>query len=173
MRRSCACLAFVLLAVTARPAPGAPGTSSVTATATVSSNCSVTTTPVAFNTYDPIVVNRTSALNGTGSVVVTCVKGTAPVIALSLGNYASGSTRRMSSGGDFLAYELYPPPGTTAGTPCSFPATTVWGNGGSAFSATVATSKAARSYYICGSVPAGQDPAIGTYTDTVVATVTF
>lgn len=165
-------LAYVLLALPCS-ALCAPGTSSLTAIASVPGNCSVSTTPVAFNTYDPIVVNLSAALNATGSVTVTCVKGTAPVIALGLGSHASGAVRRMSSGADFLAYELYQPPGTAPGTPCSFPALSVWGSAGNAFSTTAAPSKNPRVYSICGTVPAGQNPSVGTYTDTVVATVIF
>lgn len=150
-----------------------PGTSSLTAIAAVSTNCSITTTPVAFSTYDPIGANVTTPLNASGSVTVTCVKGTSPIIAMGLGNYANGSQRRMSNGSDYLAYELYQPPNNTPGSPCSFPATTVWGSNGNAFSATVATDKNARAYSVCGAVSAGQNPSVGTYTDTVVATVTF
>ena len=92
-----------------------------------------------------------------------------------MGAHASGSTRRMLSGAaDFLSYELYQPPNNTAGTPCSLPGTTVWGTAGAnLFSPTAAPNKTARIYNICGTVAAGQDPAIGTYADAVVATVTF
>ena len=41
------------------------------------------------------------------------------------------------------------------------------------FTASSALSKAARTYNVCGSVPAGQNPSIGTYSDTVLATVNF
>lgn len=150
------------------------GTSSLTATASVNTNCSVATASVAFSTYDPIVANVTAPLNATGSITVTCVKGSAPVIALGLGNNANGSTRRMTDGAShYLVYELYQPPGTTPGIPCSFPGTTVWGTGTSALSAGAATNKNPRIYYVCGTVAAGQNPSVGTYSDTVVATVTF
>lgn len=157
------------------PAPAGIGTSSFTAQAFVDTNCNVSTTPVAFGAYDPIGANSTTSLDAAGSVTVACVKGTAPTIALGLGLNASGALRRMSAGpGEFLSYELYQPPGVAAGLPCSFPGTTVWGStGGNLFSAGAAPSKAPRSYQVCGTVPAGQDPSIGSYTDTVVATVNF
>lgn len=167
-------LVFLVSAGLWASAQAAPGTSSLTATASVGSNCSVTTTPVAFNTYDPIGANLASPLYaGNGAVTVTCVKGTAPVIALGLGAHAAGAVRRMSNGSDFLEYELYQPTGTPPSTTCSFPASAVWGSGASALSTTSAPSKDARVYAICGTVPPGQNPSIGTYTDTVVATVTF
>jgi spore coat protein U domain-containing protein, fimbrial subunit CupE1/2/3/6 len=156
------------------------GTSTLTALASVNTNCSVATSAVAFGTYDPITVNAPPAsggvdLNATGSITVTCVKGTAPTIGLDLGAHASGSTRQMLSGAaNFLTYELYQPPNNAAGTACAFPGTTVWGTAGvNLFSPSAAPSKAARIYNICGTVAAGQNPAIGTYADAVVATVTF
>jgi spore coat protein U-like protein len=154
------------------------GTYTLSASATVASNCTVATAALAFGSYDPIGTHRTGGanLNANGSVSVTCVKGVAPSIALGLGANVSGSTRRMKSGGsnNYLNYELYQPPSTTAGAACTFPGTVVWGTAGAnLFSATAATSKSARSYNVCGTIAAGQDPAIGTYADTVVATVTF
>lgn len=138
-------------------------------------------TAVAFGTYDPITANAPPAsggvnLNSTGSITITCTKGTAPTIGLSLGANASGSTRRMLSGAaNYLTYELYQPPNNTAGTACTFPGTTVWGTAGAnLFSPTATVSgKTAQIYNICGTVAAGQNPAIGTYADAVVATVTF
>ncbi len=156
------------------------GTSTLTAQASVNTNCAVAAAAVAFGTYDPITANAPPAsggvdLNSTGSITITCVKGAAPTIGLSLGANASGSTRRMLSGAsDFLIYELYQPPNNAAGTACAFPGSTVWGSaGGNLFSPTAAPAKTARIYNICGTAAAGQDPAIGTYADAVVATVTF
>lgn len=156
------------------------GTSTLVAQASVNTNCGVAAAAVAFGTYDPITTNAPPASGGvnltaTGSITITCVKGTAPTIGLNLGAHASGSTRRMLSGAaDFLSYELYQPPNNTAGTPCAFPGTTVWGTAGAnLFSPIAAPNKTARIYNICGTVAAGQDPAIGTYADAVVATVTF
>ena len=153
------------------------GTSTLSASATVASNCTIATGELAFGSYDPIGTHRTGGanLNASGSVSVTCIKGAAPSIALGLGANASGSIRRLKSGtSDYLNYELYKPPSTTPGAACTFPGTVVWGTAGAnLFSATAAPTKAARSYNVCGTIAAGQDPAIGTYADTVVATVTF
>jgi spore coat protein U-like protein len=156
------------------------GTSVLTAQASVNSNCSVTVAPVAFGTYDPITANAPPAsggvnLNATGSITITCTKGTAPTIGLGLGAHASGSTRRMLSGAaNFLSYELFQPPSSAAGTACAFPGTTVWGTAGvNLLSASAGPRTTTRTYNICGSAAAGQDPAIGVYADAVVATVTF
>jgi spore coat protein U-like protein len=156
------------------------GTSVLTAQASVNTNCAVAAAAVAFGTYDPITTNGPPVsggvnLNSTGSITITCVKGAAPTIGLNLGANASGSIRRMRSGAaNFLTYELYKPANNTAGAACAFPGTTVWGTAGAnLFSPTAAPTKAARIYNICGTAPAGQDPAIGIYADAVVATVTF
>lgn len=152
------------------------GTSTFTARASVATSCTISTSAVTFGNYDPIVVNKAASLNAIGSVTIACVKGTTPTIALGLGNNATGSTRRMKDAvsGDFLVYELYQPSSSAANAACSFPGSVVWGSAGaSLLTATSAPSKAARSYNVCGTVSAGQNPTVGTYTDTVNATVNF
>jgi len=169
-------LAALAVALASGPARGGIGTSSFTAQASVNTNCTIATSSVAFGSYDPIGTHRTAPLNAVGAVAVTCVKGTTPTVALGLGMHASGSTRRMrdAANTDYLVYELYKPASNAAGAPCSFPAMTVWGSAGASLVvATAAPSRAPRTYNVCGTVPAGQNPRIGTYTDTVVATVNF
>jgi spore coat protein U-like protein len=135
----------------------------VVATA-VATNCSITTTPVAFGTYDPVAANVTAPLDGTGTVVVTCTRGAGTRIDLGLGAAASGTTRRMAGAGEFLTYELYQNTGRT----------TVWGAGAAAgLTITQAPSKAPRTFTVFGRVPAGQDVSAGSYSDTVVATINF
>jgi len=151
-------------------------TANLAVSASVAANCTISTSGVAFGAYDPIGANAAAALTTSGSVTIACTKGTASTITLGQGNNYSGG-RRMAGGGDFLTYELYQPTNTNpgAGSTCSYVGPTVWGTtGGQIFTPTVATSKAARSYKVCGSVPAGQDPSVAAnYTDTVVATVNF
>jgi spore coat protein U-like protein len=167
-------LASLLLA--GKPATAGVGTASFTALTLVHTNCHVSTTPVLFGRYDPIGANRTNQLNASGAITVACVKGTAPTIALGQGFNAEGGTRRMRRilSDDFLAYELYQPPSSVPGIACAYTGAVVWGSAGAnLFSAAFAPSKNARSYQVCGSVPAGQNPRIGIYADIVVATVNF
>ncbi|HUH93755.1 MAG TPA: spore coat U domain-containing protein [Casimicrobiaceae bacterium] len=164
------------IASLAAPAVAANQTANLAVSASVTANCTISTSAVAFGAYDPVVANAATALNATGSVTIACTKGSAPTITLGLGGNASGSQRNMKlgSGSDLLAYELYQPPSTTPATACSFPGTTVWGTSGSnIFTPTSPGSKAARTYNVCGTVAAGQDVSVGSYTDTVVATVNF
>lgn len=153
-----------LVLALATPALAQTATASLTVSATVAKNCSIATTAVAFGNYDPVVSNATSPLDGTGTVVVTCTKGAGTRIDLGLGANASGTTRRMSGGTDFLTYELYQ----------NSSRSTVWGSGVAAGETIVtAPSKAARTFTVYGRVPAGQDVAAGPYNDTVVATINF
>ena len=148
----------------AAPAFAQTATANLSVSATVAKNCSITTTAVAFGSYDPIVTNATTPLDGTGTVVVTCTKGAGTRIDLGLGANASGSTRQMAGGSDFLTYELYQDSGRA----------TVWGSGASAGQTIAAApSKAPRTFTVYGRVAAGQDVAAASYNDTVVATINF
>lgn len=134
--------------------------------ASVIANCKVGTSSMVFGNYDPLVTNKTSALNVTGSVSVQCTRG-APGITLTLDNgansaHASGTTRAMAGGGSYLSYELF----TDAAR------TTVW-NTINAVSY-VPTSMAAASLPVYGQIPGGQDvPAAASYSDGITVTVNF
>jgi spore coat protein U-like protein len=148
----------------AAPAFAQTATANLTVNATVVKNCTISTTPVAFGNYDTVGVNATNPLDGTGSVIIACTKGAGTRIDLGLGANATGTTRRMAGGGDFLTYELYT---TTART-------TVWGSGaGTGLTVTAAPNRTARTFSVFGRVPAAQDVTATTYTDTVVATINF
>ena len=150
--------------------------------ADVAQKCTITTSAVAFGTYDPVATNAAAGSdlnNGAGAINVTCTKGSSSVtITLGLGGNASGSTRRMLGGtsGDYLTYELYQP-STTTPFACSFPAATIWGTSGANIytpSGVTWSAAAAQSFNVCGTVAKGQNvSADASYTDTVVATVNF
>jgi spore coat protein U-like protein len=137
-------------------------------TANVTANCSITATGINF-TYDPIGVNATTPATATGSVTIACTKGAGPTIGLNAGSNAgkvSGVSRAMANGAtNFLGYELNQP-GT--GGP-------VWTDigGAGAFNPGASPSKAARTFQVNATIPAGQDVSVGSYTDTITATVNF
>lgn len=144
-------------------------TSSLAVNASVSANCTITTSAVAFGAYDPIVTNATNPLTGTGTVTVVCTNGSAVTVTLDQGaNAATGSTdsvplRQMKdTGADDLAYFLYSDTGRTV----------VWGN--TAPTGENDTGNGAQQVLtVYGSVPAGQNVPAASYSDTVIATVTF
>ena len=143
----------------------ATATANLGVSATVTNNCTISTSALAFGSYDPVVANASTNLDGTGTVTVACTKGTTATVGLGLGANATGSTRRMSDGaGSFLTYELYQDAGHV----------TVWGNAGAGLlSPAAAPSKTARNFTVYGQVASNQDVAAGSYSDTVVATVNF
>jgi spore coat protein U-like protein len=146
------------------PASAATSTANLAVSAAVANNCTISTTALAFGAYDPIVTNASAALNGTGGVVIACTKNAATTIGLGLGANPTGSTRRMILGADYLTYELYQEVGRT----------TIWGTTGAGLlTPAAAPSKAPRTFTVYGVVAGGQDVPAGTFTDSVVATVTF
>ncbi|HYV66294.1 MAG TPA: spore coat protein U domain-containing protein, partial [Myxococcales bacterium] len=113
----------------------------------------------------------TTAATSTGTVSIACTKGSGPSIGLNAGNNpgaVAGVTRAMANGTNRLGYELFQQaaaPGNGA----------VWTDIGGAnpLNAGVSPSKASRSFTVQAQIPAGQDVAVGSYTDTITATVNF
>ena len=140
-------------------------TASLTVTASVTKNCTISTTPVNFGAYDTVAANATAPLDGIGTIVVTCTKGAAAKVGLSTGSNAQGTTRRMTtSATEFLNYELYKDAARTS----------VWGDGiDTGLDLGAAPNRNPRTFTTYGRVPAAQDATVGNYTDTVVATVNF
>lgn len=141
----------------------ATATANLSVTASVVQACLVTGGTLAFGNYDPTAGTN---LDQTGTFQVACTKGSTGVtIGLGLGANASASQRRMTDGTDFLNYELYK---ETART-------NVWGNSGANLvSYTPVTSSTATTFTAYGRVALGQTGVgVGSYTDTVVITVTF
>lgn len=157
----------VVLAALAVALPGAAqaGTqsTSMSVSATVTANCSVSTTSVAFGSVDTLSGNH----DATGSVSVTCTNGSAWSASANAGS-GSGATmasRRMTAGANTLNYTLY----TDAAR------NNVWGDGtGSTATVGNTGTGAAQTFTVYGRVPSGQTsvPA-GSYSDTVSVTITY
>ncbi len=159
---------LTLLVLPAASAHAVTVTANLSVSAQVGGACAITSNGIDFGSYDPVILNSILALPGVGSVDVACTLGTSAVITLGQGsNAAVGSTnaapvRRMAAGSERLGYTLYRdalhlfPWGNTAMTGVAFL--------GTGLSIPVP---------VYGSVPAGQNVGSGTYTDTVVVTVTF
>lgn len=133
----------------------------LTVSATVIASCSVSNASLAFGNYNPTTSGN---VDQSASFNVTCTKGTTATVGLGTGANASGSTRRMTNGSDYLTYELYKETGRT----------NVWGNAGADLvSLAAASSNSAQSLTVYGRVTGSQNVGAGSYTDTVVVTVTF
>ena len=143
----------------------ASATASLSISASVSKNCTITTAPVAFGAYDPVTLNATAPLDSIGTVTVTCTKGAPAKVGLNPGGNAQGTTRRMTGGTSaFLTYELYKDSGHA----------TVWGDTiDTSLDIPAAPNRNPRNFSVYGRVASAQDAAVGSYTDTVVATVNF
>lgn len=155
-------------------------TTILSVSATINANCTISTNGLSFGQYEALRANATAPLNAAGSVRIACTKGSAPRITLDLGQNPSGARRQMAlaaaatPGTDRLYYEIYQPPNTVPGTGCSFPGSVAWGPApAQAFLPSPPANRAARSYSVCGTIPPGQVVGMGSYADTVVATVNF
>jgi spore coat protein U-like protein len=153
----------------AKPAEAGTATANLSVGATVSANCTISTSALSFGAYDPVSANHSTALVGTGGVTINCTSGSTATVTLDQGqNPASGSTnaaplRQMNDGAsDNLAYALYQDSSRT----------TVWGNTAGTGSGQTGNGTA-QGLTVYGAVAPGQNVPAGTYSDTVTATVTF
>jgi spore coat protein U-like protein len=156
-------MAAVVLVVTsgmaAVPARAATSTAAFAVTVTVQASCQITATALGFTTY-------TGALDvATSAVTLICTDTTTYNVGLSAGSTpgATVGTRQMASGPSRLAYALYSDAGRTVN----------WGN--TVGTDTVAGTGNGNSQVLTvyGRVAAGQLVKPGTYSDTVIATVTY
>jgi spore coat protein U domain-containing protein, fimbrial subunit CupE1/2/3/6 len=166
MKRTAALGALLGITLLPLAVSAANETASLTVSATVTNNCTISTAALAFAQYDPVIANASADLDGTGRVTVACTKGASPNIGLGSGSSAAGTARRLSdgSGVNYLAYELFQDSGRSVS----------WTNAGSGVMTPVAaTSKSARDFTVYGRISGNQDVPAGAYRDSVVATVNF
>lgn len=162
---------FLFLLSGAASALGSSSTS-LNVIAIVPSSCQIDTHTIMFGNYDPA---SSSATTATGSLVLTCVKGSLPTVTIDGGQNTTGTYRAMKGGStDVLQYQLYQPSSNTPGIACTYKESVVWGNStGEKFVATASPSIVPRTYNICGVIPAGQDVATDFYRDKVIAQIDF
>jgi spore coat protein U-like protein len=157
-------LAIVSIAAESRLS-GQQQSASLAVSASVSKNCTIATAAVSFGAYSPVGANSTAPLDAIGTITVTCTKGAVATVGLNPGSNAQGATRRMLGGtAAYLTYELYKDSSHS----------TVWGDTtGTVLDLPAAPNRNPRDFPVYGRVPQAQDATVGTYTDTVVATVNF
>ncbi|MFK0164125.1 spore coat U domain-containing protein [Rhizobium sp. NPDC090279] len=140
---------------------GTIGTAPFTVNASVAANCLVSVQNIDFGTQGVLSTN----VDATGSVTATCTPGTAYTISLNGGTTnAAPTARKMTKGTETVTYGLYKDtsrlqPWGDANTPGS----TVAGTG----------TGTAQLLTVYGRVPPQTTPSPGSYTDTVVVTLTF
>jgi|ERR1700693_1501962 len=140
-------------------------------TVIIANNCTISATGFT-TTYDPIVTNLSTDQNITATVSTTCTIGAAVTITLGQGaNADAGSSdaaplRRLSNGAGtptYLSYAFY----------ANSSRSVTWGNTLATGVASIGTG-AAVPVTVYARIPMNQSGAKpGTYTDTVVATVTY
>ncbi len=159
--------------VYALPNPGSTACSSITSnpttfslstSATLVSDCLISATDLNFGTAGLL----TSALTASSAVTLNCTNQAPWTLALSTGS-GSGATfsNRLltrSGGTQTVGYNLY----------TSSAYTTVWGDGTGSSSTVAGTGTGlAQSTTVFGRVPAQTTPQAGTYSDSIIVTVTY
>jgi spore coat protein U-like protein len=137
--------------------------------------CTASVPTLSFGSYD---VFATSALVSTTTLSVTCQKlATDPnnltvgyVVALSTGISLGYAQRQMASGADRIGYNLYTDSARTL----------IWGDGSGGSNVVTADMRLTNgapqktnTHTVYGQVPASQDVAVGLYSDSIVATITY
>jgi spore coat protein U-like protein len=138
------------------PAPAIASTvgGSLATSATVTANCTVSTTPLAFGNVDS---TSASNVDATGGLSITCTNGSAWTASAGVGagSGASYASRKMTAG--------------------SAARTTVWGDGTASTGTIGGTGNgSAQSVTVYGRVGGGQNGVpVGSYADTVAVTITY
>jgi spore coat protein U-like protein len=140
-----------------------------TVSVTLLASCSVSTTVMNFGSTSSFIIAN---VNTTATITAQCTSTTPYSIGLDNGQNASGGQRRMSvGGGNYVSYGLYTDSGysnawtsTTSTTGCTSGANTCFLGTGTGSN---------QSITLYGQVPPQTAPAVGTYSDTVVVTLTF
>jgi spore coat protein U-like protein len=158
---------FGLMMALAGTAAAGNAQSNINVSASVTATCSISAGAMAFGSYDPVAGSQ---VDGQATLTVSCTKGATATITLGQGSNASGAStdtapvRRMKdSGTNMLSYALFSDSNRSV----------TWGNtAGTGVSYTSAGS-ASQPILVYGRIAASQDLPAGSYTDTVVATITF
>lgn len=165
MRKLVPVLAGALVAATL-PAMAATKTQSITVSATVAANCVIGAQSLNFGSYD-----GTAALTTSGDVSVRCSNGTPYTVLLSAGAGTFAQRLLGNGGSKSLQYNLY----------TSSAYGTVWGDG-SASTGTLGgtgsglSASQVKTHTIYGQLPnsaSNQDAPAGSYSDSIVVTVSY
>lgn len=150
------------LLVTALPmnkTEAATATATMSVSANIGGVCTVGGANLSFGTYA-----ATAASTATGSIQVTRSNGTNAVVSLNQGNnnnrLPSAGTRALNNGTNYLGYDVYSDNGYA----------TLWN---ATNTQPITSTGAPVTLTAYGRIPAGQNPATGSYNDTITITVSF
>jgi spore coat protein U-like protein len=162
-------------AATLRTAAGIAGLL-LAAAAHAGADCSVATGDVGFGVYDPTIATADDAV---GTFTVVCVyvpPGGATSVSYSLqlspGSSGTYSQRQLVAGASRLGYNLYLDAGRTQVLGSGVGGTWVIRNSVTVGPG-VGNGRRTNAYSIYGRMPALQDALVGSYSDAIVATLTF
>lgn len=142
---------------------GTPSQFPFTVNGSVPNTCTLTPKPVPDLAFGNVPGLITANVDRTTAIGLVCTGRTAWQIGLDNGLNASGAVRRMrSAGGQFVSYELYR----------NSPRSLRWGNTLGSDTLAGTGSGTAQSLTVYGRV-APQTANLGTYSDTIVVTVTY
>lgn len=160
-------IAATLMTAVGTTATAGTATSNMNVTATVTASCSITAGALAFPNYDAVTGAQ---IDGSATLSVACSRGAITTIMLGQGsNPAPGSSdviplRRMKdSGTNMLSYLLFSDPTRLL----------LWGNTVLTGVQYIPATSSPTNVTVYGRIVALQDVPAGSYSDVVVATISF
>lgn len=124
--------------------------------------CQITSvSDVSFGTYD--VFATAPNTSGVGGLAIRCKAADSALVQLGNGQSHSYAPRTLRNGTHVLAYNLYTSPARN----------TIWGDGSGGTSVMRVGKNQTEYLSIFGSIPPGQDAAVGLYTDHIVISICF
>ncbi len=162
--------AALIVLGTGNIAGSATSTGTLTVQATFTAGCSVGATTLDFGTNNGNTLPL-SAILASATLAVTCTLGSPYSIGLDYGSNASGTQRRLQSGGNYINYNLFtdaagllPWLSGSTSTTCVSALACVLGTG----------TGLVQSIVVYGRIPvSSSSPTPGVYSDTVTITVTY
>ena len=128
--------------------------------ASMLAHCILSASPLVFGSYTGVVNNATTSID------VTCTNQTSYTVGLNQGKSSGATvTKRAMTGpaGSLLKYGLYSDSGHTRN----------WGNTAATNWVSGAGAGSKQSLTVYGQIPAGQFPRPGSYSDTIIAKITY
>lgn len=137
------------------------GTAAFTVSATIVANCSVSATDLNFGSTGSIVANQ----DASNSLTVTCTAQTPYSISLDGGTSSATdpTQRKMKKGAESVTYGLYQDAARSVS----------WGNNIGVNTLASTGTGLAQNFAVYGRVPPQTTPSPGTYSDTIVVTITY